>query len=111
MRPMRALFAVALFAPSVACGGDRGTAPAVEAIPAVVGAFCGNFTPTVTRRGATGATVEVRINRLSYADIRRSDGVIIRQEQRSCLPRTCNFGDVAANTDQQLIELCMSFAG
>jgi hypothetical protein len=96
----------------VACS-SAGTGPSVPEIPAIIGAFCVSNLPVIVRAPDGGATVTVSRNKTTYQDVRRSDGVVIRQEVRSCGSFTCTYPkEIAApSTDQTLLSNCQSFAG
>lgn len=77
----------------------------VEKIPLVTGQWCSSTTPVVTRSGGD-ATVQLQDNTTTYRDVRRSDGVLIRQEVRGCQSKTCYFTGAAGYADSDLVTRC-----
>jgi hypothetical protein len=91
----------------LACSSS--TEPNGPAIPPVIGQFCASTTPVVTAGTDGRVTVDLSLNTTTYQDVRRSDGVVIRQEVRGCRQFSCSFLRTAG-TDAQLISACQQLA-
>jgi len=74
----------------VGCG-DGGTEPNDE-VPRVVGAWCSSAQVTTASKSGDTWNVLVYGNKTEFRDVARpSDGVLVRQEVRSCVSKECHI--------------------
>lgn len=85
------------------------TEPKGPEIPPTIGAYCASTTPVVRPTSDGRVSVDLFLNTTSYQDVRRSDGVVVRQQVRGCRQVTCSFLRTAG-TDAQLISACQDLA-
>lgn len=91
----------------LACSSS--TEPKGPDIPATIGAFCSSTTPGLSATQDGRVTVDLAINTTTYQDVRRSDGVLVRQKVLGCRHVSCSFLRTAG-TDSDLISACQAIA-
>ena len=107
---MRTLTLVLLVSIAAACSSDPTSGGGGSGgVPLVVGSFCDpsqGETDTVARSG-NDITVDLYENVSEFRDVAGSDGMVRRQERRSCQRSTCIFrGAGSAWTDGRAISEC-----
>jgi hypothetical protein len=90
-----------------ACGGA--TEPGV---PLVVGDWCASLTPTATQQADGSWFVVIPKDVSEFHDVPGRNGVLVRQEVRSCAQPSCVFGPAnASRTAAEVISACRQLVG
>ncbi len=89
-----------------ASGGGGGEDDDYGGIQRAGGQWCADTLVDVVVRGGQGAEVTVHLNVTEFRDVAGNDGILRRQEVRSCLTVHCTFGNTDPFTDAELIASC-----
>lgn len=92
----------------VACQGD----PSGPDIPPLVGQWCtqSQLAGSVTQATDGSWLITVGVNTTDYQDVRRSDGVVVRQEVRGCRVTTCTFVGTGTLSESEMLSRCRALA-
>ncbi len=88
----RSLILCLVLAAAAAC--SDGTGPG--GVPRVVGAWCSATQVTTVSKSGSTWSVQLFANQTEQRDVPRSDGVLVRQEVRSCMSRECQISGAPA---------------